>query len=87
MSYPCDVCGKNLVDKFGEWCSECQDEQYFLGMESEAIWYGESQKCQMCGNAWGPDPSDDCEAYNMPLYMVKRKYKCKKFKEYKEIEQ
>lgn len=82
MSYDCDVCGKGSVDRPGKWCNECQEKEHILEMESQADWFNASRLCQICGNAWGPDSCDQCGAYHMPLYMVKRKYKCKKFKDY-----
>jgi len=80
MSYYCDECGKNPVDQYGSWCSECQQREYDLGMETEGRWYNRSALCQKCNNAWGPDPGDKCDAYKMPLNMVARKKKCKRFK-------
>ena len=81
MSFDCDNCGKNAVEKFGSWCSECQQEEDFRSREAEALWFRSVALCMQCGNCWGPDPSDKCEAYNMPLSMVGRKRKCKKFYE------
>ena len=81
MSYNCDECGKNPVEQYGLWCSECQKREYYLQMEDEERWYSSSALCQQCNSAGGGDPSDNCSAYNMPLYMVKRKKKCKRFKE------
>ncbi|KKK41793.1 hypothetical protein LCGC14_0809820 [marine sediment metagenome] len=37
--------------------------------------------CTRCANPDGPYMSDRCNAYKMPLYMVSRKAKCKRFKE------
>lgn len=85
MSYDCDNCGKNSVDMYGKWCSECQEKEKYAQEDSDARWYSESALCMKCGNAWGPDPPDKCEAYDMPLYMVKRKKKCKRFNEFKEM--
>ena len=39
--------------------------------------------CMTCGNANGPYNYDRCVHYDMPLYMVYRKKKCKHFKEIK----
>jgi len=69
------------VEQYGLWCSECQKREFYLQQEDEARWYNSSALCQQCNFAWGCDPSDNCGAYNMPLYMVKRKKKCKKFRE------
>ena len=47
-------------------------------------YYGDdivSGLCVMCGNAEGPYWSDKCSHYDMPLSMVYRKKKCKKFSE------
>lgn len=82
MGYECGNCGKGLVDMPGKWCSECQEKEYYASMASESHWFNESALCQRCGNAEGPDSHDNCLAYNMPLYMVKRKRKCKHYKEY-----
>lgn len=79
--YECAECGKNEVDKPGEWCSECQKQAEYEDQESEARWFAESRLCQRCACAWGPEPSDKCSAYNMPLWMIARKNKCKRFKE------
>lgn len=84
MSYTCDCCGKNHVDMYGKWCSECQTKEHYASMEAEDIWYAKSGLCQMCSNAWGCDPSDKCSAYGMPLYMVARKKKCKRVVPYNE---
>lgn len=81
MSYNCDECGKNPVEQYGSWCSECQKREHYLQMEDEERWYISSALCQQCNFAGGCDPSDKCSEYNMPLYMVKRKKKCKCFKE------
>ena len=81
MSFDCDVCGKNPVDQYGLWCSECQQREYDLGMESEGRWFSSARKCMECNNAEGSEPYDKCSEYGMPLYMVKRKKKCKRFKE------
>lgn len=81
MSYNCDECGKNPVEQYGLWCNECQQREAWLWEEDQARWFSSSAKCQQCGYCWGPDPSDRCEYYDMPLSMVKRKKKCKRFKE------
>ena len=81
MSYECDQCGKGSVDKPGDWCNECQQKAQWEYEEDQAQWFSSSAKCQQCSNAWGPDPGDHCSAYKMPLYMVKRKKKCKRFTE------
>jgi len=81
VSYNCGECGKNPVEQYGLWCSECQKREEWLWQEDQARWFNSSAKCQQCGYCWGPDPSDRCGYYNMPLYMVKRKKKCKRFKE------
>lgn len=81
MSFYCGNCGKNCVSKPGDWCDECQRRAFLDELAWEEEWYSESRLCQHCAFAWGPDPNDKCGAYNMPLYMVKRKYKCKYFKE------
>lgn len=80
MSYDCDVCGKNPVEQYGLWCPECQQKEKWLAEESEGRWFSSSALCQKCNFAWGCDPSDRCGSYDMPLYMVKRKRKCKRFK-------
>lgn len=36
--------------------------------------------CMECNHAEGPYRNDICYTYNMPLYMVLRKKKCKHFK-------
>ena len=81
MSYDCDCCGKNPVDMYGKWCNECQQREQWLWEEDQARWFSQSAKCQQCSFAWGPDSSDLCGYYKMPLSMVKRKKKCKRFKE------
>jgi len=79
--FECDECGKNEVDKPGEWCNECQEKARLENSEWEANWYNKSQLCQKCSYCWGPDPNDKCGFYKMPLSMVARKKKCKHFKE------
>jgi len=81
MSYYCDNCGKERAHRPGEWCSECQEQAHFEYEAWQDKWFNDSRLCQKCNNAWGPDPIDTCGAYNMPLWMVKRKNKCKRFKE------
>ena len=79
-----EVCKKHKIAMrwYGDWyCSECQQEEEWLQQEDEARWFASCRKCVECSNAWGPDPGDKCDAYKMPLYMVKRKKKCKRFKE------
>ena len=48
----------------------------------EEAWYEKAQLCLRCEGAGGTDPGDYCDHYNMPLYMVARKSKCKQFIEY-----
>jgi len=79
MSYYCDNCEKNSVEQYGLWCSECREREAWSQEESDARWYSRSRLCQNCNNAWGPDPGDMCNAYKMPLDMVARKKKCKRF--------
>lgn len=81
MSFECDNCGKNSVDQPGKWCSECQEREYYAQLENEGLWFSQSRLCQRCIYAWGPGSTDTCEIYNMPLYMVARKNKCKYFKQ------
>ena len=80
MSFECENCGKGAVDKLGEWCYECQEYAYSDYIESEDKWFASSRLCQRCGFASGGGADDKCDKYNMPLYMVKRKNKCKHFK-------
>lgn len=66
---------------YGDWfCSECQEEEEAYEHQAEANWYTASAKCQQC--AYIDDPYGNCEHYKMPISMVKRKKKCKHFKEY-----
>jgi len=81
MSFECDNCGKNGVDKPGEWCSECQRRYEEDEQEAYGRWHNSAQLCMRCSHAEGPDSTDWCSAYTMPLWMVKRKFKCKNFKE------
>ena len=48
----------------------------------EEAWYKRALLCLRCEAAGGTGPSDYCDHYNMPLYMVARKNKCKQFIEY-----
>lgn len=77
MSFECGNCGKNSVEQLGKWCSECQEKAMYDMIESDEIWYSQARLCLKCANAEGPDSSDYCSHYEMPLYMVKRKKKCK----------
>ncbi|MHA1291119.1 MAG: hypothetical protein ACTSQJ_00455 [Promethearchaeota archaeon] len=79
--FECDNCGKRCVDKPGDWCSECQFNLINVCLEGQAKWFSESRLCQECYYADGDDHIDLCRKYKMPLYMVKRKYKCKYFRE------
>lgn len=81
MSFECDNCGKNEVDQPGKWCNACQERERYEEEEAYGRWHNSAQLCMRCNNAWGPDSTDKCGAYNMPLWMVKRKRKCKYFKE------
>ncbi len=82
MSFECNCCGKGSVDKYGDWCSKCQEEEFHAELNSQSEWYSKSRLCQTCNNSEGPDWNDKCIVYNMPLYMVARKNKCKHYKEY-----
>ena len=67
---------------YGDWyCSKCQEEDLWAEQEALGRWYSESGLCQKCSNANEGGWDDKCEAYDMPLHMVKRKNKCKRFKE------
>lgn len=81
MSFECDCCGKNSVDRPGDWCYECQEREFNKAIEDAGIWYNSSALCLICRNADGPEPSDKCNHYKMPLSMCKRKFKCKHFLE------
>ncbi len=82
MSFSCNGCGEELRGTGDAgYCNECSismNEGYEI---AEAKWYASAALCMKCANVFGPDPSDKCESYDMPLYMVKRKKKCKCFKE------
>jgi len=80
MSFVCDNCGKNSVKNPGEWCSECQKREHYSDIEADAEWFGKSRLCQTCLNADGPYSNDKCIEYDMPLYMVARRNKCKHYK-------
>jgi len=82
MSFDCCNCGKNSVNNYGSWCSECQQEEELHFLESQAEWHSRISLCLICQNASGCDSGDKCYVYNMPLYMVGRKKKCKHFKEF-----
>ena len=83
MSFSCNGCGAELRGTGDAgYCSSYSEKMNEGYEEAEARWFSKSRLCHMCGNAWGPDPCDRCDAYNMPLYMVARKKKCKRFKEY-----
>ena len=79
MSYICDNCGKNGVSQYGNWCSECQEREEDAHRENDGRWYSQSALCQSCIYARGPDSSDQCGYYKMPLYMTARKRKCKHY--------
>ena len=76
MSFTCDNCGNNSVSMYGKWCNECQKREAYAQEEADDRWYSSSRLCQNCMWAEGSDQSDKCTEYNMPLYMVKRKFKC-----------
>jgi len=68
---------------YGDWyCPECQKEEEIWCGEQESKWFSECALCLKCAFAEGPYSNDLCGYYKMPLYMVKRKHKCKHFKEY-----
>ena len=70
-------CG-NTMYWYGDWyCSNCQEEDHLRELDNMDQWYSQSAKCQQCGNADGGDWSDKCHHYKMPLYMCKRKKRCK----------
>ena len=75
----CDECGKSGVKKHGEWCNECQEKEWLAAQEYAENWYNSCAKCLECANATGPESCDKCIVYNMPLWMCKRKKRCKKF--------
>lgn len=82
MSFSCNGCGAEL-NGTGDagYCNECSVSMNEGLQEAEAEWFASCRKCMECINAWGPDPGDKCSEYDMPLDMVKRKKKCKRFKE------
>lgn len=79
MSYECPLCGK--IKSSPAYCRECNKEAYYAELDSRNIWYKQCQLCLRCDNALGDHPDDKCLAYEMPLYMVARKKKCKHFTE------
>ena len=82
MSFVCNGCGSDLIGSGDAgYCSDCSVAMNEGYEEAEGRWFSSARKCMGCNNAWGPDPGDKCDAYKMPLYMVKRKKKCKRFKE------
>jgi len=83
--FVCEICGKRYVDRPGGWCSKCQERERDEDKKSAAEWYNRSRLCQACDYCWGPDPGDMCGYYMMPLYMTKRKNKCKHFKKRREV--
>jgi len=44
-------------------------------------WYHECRLCLSCKYATGDGSGDYCTKYGMPLFMVKRKFKCKYYEE------
>jgi len=80
--FDCDECGKNSVSRPGDWCPKCQESELHSYLNDQAQWFSQCALCLRCSYAWGAEPSDKCEIYGMPLYMVARKNKCKHFKEY-----
>ena len=81
MSFTCDCCGKGTVEKYGGWCSECQEEELHAELNSQSEWFSKCRLCLTCTNMEGPDWNDECNHYKMPIYMVARKRKCKHYKE------
>jgi len=67
----CNNCGKRGVNKLGDWCDECLEEI------EEYREYDEG----LCTNCEYNDGEGNCRKYKMYIWMVKRKYKCKYFKE------
>ena len=57
---------------------EKEIEEYMKAAEQ---WYSSARLCMNCEWAEGIERNDQCTAYHMPLYFVKRKYKCKCFTE------
>ena len=82
MSFSCNGCGGELIGSGDAgYCGECSVAMNEGYEEAEARWFASCRKCMECANAFGPDPGDKCDAYDMPLSMVARKKKCKRFKE------
>jgi hypothetical protein len=80
-----ETCNKHKTAMYwyGDWyCSDCQKEEEYAYQESEARWYSQSALCQRCMYSNCGEFTDKCSEYNMPLYMVARKKKCKHYKEY-----
>lgn len=61
---------------------EMTDKMFEEG--DEAGWYSISRLCQNCMWAEGSGQLDKCTEYHMPLYMVKRKFKCKCFTDWED---
>ena len=55
-----------------------EEDIYMMNMEK---WYSSIALCLRCRWAEGSDRGDQCTEYHMPLYMVRRKRKCKSFTE------
>lgn len=78
--FECDDCGKVSVDKPGDICSECQETNYMYEIQAVEEWCSSAALCLECYYVEGPDQSDLCGFYMMPLYMTKRKRKCKHYR-------
>ncbi|MBA7495617.1 hypothetical protein ES702_06206 [subsurface metagenome] len=77
MSYECDLCGKISVEKYGQWCNECQEREHELSMEADALFYNSMRLCMRCQNLFS---ENHCIIYSgMPNYFFRRKNKCKYF--------
>ena len=82
----CKKCGSSI--KYNKYNDEyyCTNKFCEYSEEAEEIRWREQEArnmdiglCHECANSEGPYLSDDCSAYKMPLFMVRRKKKCKRF--------
>ena len=75
MNFECENCNAG-VNKIGDLCDKCLEDEMFAEHESLERRFAGAQLCAICGNL---DDLDRCTAYRMPLWMVKRKFRCKHY--------
>jgi len=72
---------------YGDWyCSECQKEEEWMEQVYLGKIYEKQRLCHKCYNSdWEDELEGTCIVYKMPISLVGRKNKCKRFEPFKEI--